>query len=1184
MFSTNHRMSTHKRGVRTIESLESRAMFSTTPYLIDIDRLLDSENDSVHALHMADLDADGDSDLIEESATGISWAQNNDSVSQFERKPSISGEATAGFLALDMDNDSDIDILTLHASSGIQLHENVDGVFSEPRTLVEIPEMGSTILAHDFDSDDDIDLIVTHLSNRFSVFEQLADQDFQLKQTVKTPGNSEPHLAAMDADSDGDLDVASASQGVYWFKNESGRFTDLTSHHQMIQANDASKVTVFDIDRDGHSDIIVQRPNAVSEGKEFAVFTNPHGTGNFQHSAFVAGPNQVSSTSELAIGDFDRDGVPDIFALMIEDGQTNGQLFWSRNNTRSFGKWEPIAENVSSFHVDAVRRDTDVVAIDTNGHVFRISHRVIGDANNDGRFDSQDFVQVFQVGEYSDNVVANSTFAEGDWNGDNEFDSGDLVFAFQNGVFHQAIEYPRLFFGPSELPAIKSKIDTQFSAEFVREKKRAMALLSKDYSDPNLQEQVKAQDAARIAFVVLMLDAEDPDRTSLAEKTREILRNINEGQWEGYGHVARHNASWNGTEDLHPWYAGGAIMDYSLTYDWMMGAGELTGVDQQDARFRILKLAQIEHSVHTTPFDELNRSEFSIRQSNYAFRSFGGVGIAALTFPDQVGAIYDPFDRVAPEYDSEFNSAEVLDRVISELFEEITFDSKANPTDQGLIDYYVSPDGFYGEGFTYQNDAFEVMAPFLVSYHRLTGIDYISDDGVYDGRIAKMFTNDIRVSLPNGDRPLIGDAWNGWGYYWHEIIAPYTEDPAPFYWFAAKRIWLVDFGVTVPALPENLNDIPEPDYRTEFMPDTGIAVFRDKWGEDGTHLMLMAQHLPVFGHDQADQGSISLYANGAHLIVDPGYGRAYARESGPGGRLHGGKWNWMKSALGHSGITVDSIYSVDNTPSKPLTRVVHPRIQPALYESDDYDPAFLENTLAARDIDHAEARVVYNAVDAELRRGVSFPRHRYFILEDRLTAQADHDYGWQLQLGETATSSFSETEDGYLWQTPNDEGEMVGLGITFLDGNRKVNVYENGPTNYSGTHYPDSVYDRTYMLAEEKAQDTKYVTILDPHANSDSPLQIETLVDGKAWKVIHSGTAYDIIVSQDTSQPITVGQIATDAKFVVASIDHVHGNDVVRSIFAKGGSELSIGYNQNQTFDLNENDQFHLEIPLDGDQ
>ena len=63
----------------------------------------------------------------------------------------------------------------------------------------------------------------------------------------------------------------------------------------------------------------------------------------------------------------------------------------------------------------------------------RIQTLLTGDANGDGLFNSADMVQVFQTGEYEDDIAGNSTFAEGDWNGDGDFTSSDMVMAFQAG-------------------------------------------------------------------------------------------------------------------------------------------------------------------------------------------------------------------------------------------------------------------------------------------------------------------------------------------------------------------------------------------------------------------------------------------------------------------------------------------------------------------------------------------------------------------------------------------------------------------------------------------------------------------------------------------------------------------------------------------------------------------------------
>jgi hypothetical protein len=63
---------------------------------------------------------------------------------------------------------------------------------------------------------------------------------------------------------------------------------------------------------------------------------------------------------------------------------------------------------------------------------------VPGDSNGDGRFDSSDLVQVFQRGQYEDNVLGNSTWEDGDWNGDGDFTTSDLVFAFTAGTYQSA--------------------------------------------------------------------------------------------------------------------------------------------------------------------------------------------------------------------------------------------------------------------------------------------------------------------------------------------------------------------------------------------------------------------------------------------------------------------------------------------------------------------------------------------------------------------------------------------------------------------------------------------------------------------------------------------------------------------------------------------------------------------------
>lgn len=82
-----------------------------------------------------------------------------------------------------------------------------------------------------------------------------------------------------------------------------------------------------------------------------------------------------------------------------------------------------------------LNRDQSVNHDDLAFLLNNILQTTIGDADLDGRFDSVDFVKIFQAGQYDDSVAGNSTWETGDWNCDGEFDSSDLVAAFQAGGY-----------------------------------------------------------------------------------------------------------------------------------------------------------------------------------------------------------------------------------------------------------------------------------------------------------------------------------------------------------------------------------------------------------------------------------------------------------------------------------------------------------------------------------------------------------------------------------------------------------------------------------------------------------------------------------------------------------------------------------------------------------------------------
>ena len=103
---------------------------------------------------------------------------------------------------------------------------------------------------------------------------------------------------------------------------------------------------------------------------------------------------------------------------------------------------------------------SDIVGFGNSGihtELATISRPIAGDANQDGRFDSSDLIQVFQAGAYQKNTPAG--WAEGDWNCDHRFDTSDLVAAFQQGHYQTAARPKSASVESSRTLAVDSVLD-----------------------------------------------------------------------------------------------------------------------------------------------------------------------------------------------------------------------------------------------------------------------------------------------------------------------------------------------------------------------------------------------------------------------------------------------------------------------------------------------------------------------------------------------------------------------------------------------------------------------------------------------------------------------------------------------------------------------------------------------------
>jgi hypothetical protein len=256
-------------------------------------------------------------------------------------------------------------------------------------------------------------------------------QNFQVREPNKLEIGTITSLATADMDGDGDVDlVGGMNRKVAWWENTDGLGTFGPERVITRRVVDTKAIQISDFDRDGDADVF-----SVSSGK-IAWYPNTDGRGSFDSQRIIAASN-LNFTYAAYAADIDSDGDVDVASTF------NAQFGWRENvdGRGTFGAQQLISlsmKNVNAIGAADVDKDGDIDLISTSQVESRVSwheQRLVGDVNDDGRFNSADLVRVFQSGEYEDEVLNNSTFDDGDWNGDGEFNSADLVLAFQAGSF-----------------------------------------------------------------------------------------------------------------------------------------------------------------------------------------------------------------------------------------------------------------------------------------------------------------------------------------------------------------------------------------------------------------------------------------------------------------------------------------------------------------------------------------------------------------------------------------------------------------------------------------------------------------------------------------------------------------------------------------------------------------------------
>lgn len=218
------------------------------------------------SVETGDINADGFPDFV---TNGV-WPDNDLQIFFSNGDLSFSPQAlgSGGHLVQDielsdLDLDGDLDIITWHDSSPfIKWWQNSDGSFISQNLPANTDDQDAfidgAVRAVDLDNDGDLD-ILSMSDTALLWYENDGNQSFSER---SIPFTRPEHLTVGDLDEDGDQDIiVSRNSGdeLLWIRNDgSGSFSTISLANNLGSLSTIKATRIFDVDVDGDNDIIVQ--------------------------------------------------------------------------------------------------------------------------------------------------------------------------------------------------------------------------------------------------------------------------------------------------------------------------------------------------------------------------------------------------------------------------------------------------------------------------------------------------------------------------------------------------------------------------------------------------------------------------------------------------------------------------------------------------------------------------------------------------------------------------------------------------------------------------------------------------------------------------------------------------------------------------------------------------------------
>jgi hypothetical protein len=345
------------------------------------EHLVTTEALGAASVFAADLDGDGDTDILSASRVDDKVAWYEQELQDGEEGPEIvflehllttEADGANSVLAADLDGDQDLDVVAASTTDNtIRWFENEGGSFADARIISDTAAGARSVFAADLDGDDDLDVIAASSGDDTVAWYRNEGDDSWPRVVISSETVSADAVHAALIDDDDLVDVLSISSvagatftddKLAWFRNKGPSPVEIEFEEDVIAttASGANAVAIADIDDDGAADILAARSDNPLAWYENDGAAEP----GFIGREVVA--SAQNATTVLAV---DLDGAPGID--IVAGFPLDDTIAWYQND----GETDPgpgFTEQVITTSADFVE-STHAADVNGDGHADVLS-------------------------------------------------------------------------------------------------------------------------------------------------------------------------------------------------------------------------------------------------------------------------------------------------------------------------------------------------------------------------------------------------------------------------------------------------------------------------------------------------------------------------------------------------------------------------------------------------------------------------------------------------------------------------------------------------------------------------------------------------------------------------------------------------------------------------------------------